>query len=102
MSHCDTLIRYENVTLWHFGRPPDTNFMPHCDMQIRYEMSQCHTFQPRKNVFSYEMCDIVTSVTPHLNVTLSLSKGHPEPVEGPRPIIHGCTMSHQPSEHIHA
>ena len=47
--------------LWHFGPPPDTNFMPHCDMQIRYEMSQCHSFQLRKNVFSYEKCDIVTS-----------------------------------------
>ena len=33
-------------------------------MQIRYEMSQCHTFQLRKNVFSYEKCDIVTSVPP--------------------------------------
>ena len=61
--------------LWHFGRPPDTNFMPHCDMLIRYEMSQCHTFQLRKNVFSYEMCDIVTSVPP--------PQYHPEPAEGP-------------------
>ena len=88
MSHCGTMIRYENATVWHFGRPPDTNFMPHCDMQIRYEMSQCHTFQLRKNVFSYEMCDIVTSQPP-------ITPNFP-PIHGPLPIgpaeARGCIM----------
>ena len=72
MSQCGPIWPAStNATPVAFGRPSDTNFMPHCDMLIRYEMSQCHTFQLRKNVFSYEMCDIVTPAP------------HPEPAEGP-------------------
>ena len=68
MSHCDTSwIASTNVTLWRNCDIPQIQNPCHT-VTLSGQIAQCHkchTFQLQKRVFSYDRCDIVTSVEPH-------------------------------------
>ena len=67
MSHCDTSwIASTNVTLWRNRDNPQIQNPCHT-VTLSGQLAQCHkrhTFQLQKHVFSYDRCDIVTSVEP--------------------------------------